>query len=62
MEDGISDSEAMKLILSSYDENKSKESLNNSQETNTYILDKENQEELVDPFTYKLVNYEVKIL
>lgn len=59
LEDGISDSEAMKLIQNSYDINKPQESLNDSQNTNMYILDKENQNEPVDPFTYKLMNYEV---
>lgn len=58
LEDGISDNEALKLILSSKDESKSKE--NKSPNTNTFILDEESQ--TVDPFTYKLINIEVRIV
>lgn len=56
LEDTISDTDALKLIQSSNDENKLKESQNISQSMNTLILDDEKQ---IDPFTYKLVNSEV---
>lgn len=61
LESDISDSDAIKLILSSYDENKSKASQNKSQNINTLILDEENQDLTVDPFTFKLMNFEVNI-
>lgn len=62
LEDNISDTEALKLIQNSYDENKLKESENKSQKMNTLILDEESQDQSVDPFTYKLMNFEVKLL
>lgn len=62
LEDDISDNEALKLIQSSNDENKSKENENKTQTTNTFILDEENQDQTVDPFTYKLMNLEVYII
>lgn len=61
LEDGISDTDALKLIQSSYNENKSKESKILSQCINTLVLDEEIQEQSVDPFTYKLMNFEVKL-
>lgn len=61
MEDGISDTDALKLIQSSYIEDKPKESKNPSQYVNTLVLDEEIQEQFVDPFTYKLMNFEVKL-
>lgn len=61
MESDISDSDAIKLILSSYDENRSKASQNKPQNINTLILDEENQDLTVDPFTFKLMNFEVNI-
>lgn len=60
LEDNISDTEALKLIQNSHDESKSKESENKSQKMNTLILDEESQDLSVDPFTYKLMNFEVK--
>lgn len=62
LEDAISDNEALKLIQSSNDENKSKENENKSQNINTFILDEESQDQTVDPFTYKLVNLEVIVI
>lgn len=50
----------MKLIQNSYDESKPKESENKSQKINTLILNEENQDQSVDPFTYKLMNFENK--
>lgn len=61
MEDGISDTDALKLIQSSYNEKKSKESKNPSQCVDTLVLDEEIQDHSVDPFTYKLMNFEVKL-
>lgn len=61
MEDTISDTEALKLIQSSYDGSKPKESEDKLNDVNKFILDEENQDQLVDPFTYKLMNYEVII-
>lgn len=60
LEDGISDSEALKCIQSSYDGNQSIEDANRSQSVNTLILDEDNQEQ-TDPFTFKLVNSEVTL-
>jgi len=59
LEDDISDTEALKLIQNSYNESKSLESKNEPQQTNTLILDEEIQDQSVDPFTYKLMNFEV---
>lgn len=59
LEDDISDAEALKLISSAYDENKIKENQNKSQDINTLILDEESQDQSIDPFTYKLMNFEV---
>lgn len=61
MEDSISDTEALKLIQSAYDGSKPKESEDKVNDVNKFILDEENQDQLVDPFTYKLMNYEVII-
>lgn len=61
LEENISDTEALKLIKNSYDESKPKESENNSQKINTLILNEEIQDQSVDPFTYKLMNFEVKL-
>lgn len=61
MEDDISDNEALKLIQSSSDLNKSKDN-EKSQNTNTFILDEENQDQTVDPFTHKLMNLEVLVI
>lgn len=61
MEDTISDIEALKLIQSSYDGSKLKESEDKLNDVNKFILDEENQDQLVDPFTFKLMNYEVII-
>lgn len=61
LEDNISDTEALKLIQNSYDKSNSKESENKLQKMNTLILDKESQDQSVDPFTYKLMNFEVKL-
>lgn len=58
LEADISDSEALKLIQSSYSENKSKESQIESHNVETLILE-EIQDQSVDPFTYKLVHNEV---
>lgn len=62
LEDDISDNEALKLIQSSSDENKSKENEKKSQNINTFVIDEESQDLTVDPFTYKLMNLEVKII
>lgn len=62
LEDDISDNEALKLIQSSNDENKLKETENKSQNTNTFILNEESQDQTVDPFTYKLMNSDVCII
>jgi len=64
LEDNISDIEALKLIQNSYN-NKLKESPKghrNSKNINTLILDEEIQDQSVDPFTYKLMDFEVKLL
>lgn len=61
MEDTISDIEALKLIQSSYDGSKLKESEDKLNDVNKFILDEENQDQLVDTFTFKLMNYEVII-
>jgi intraflagellar transport protein 122 len=60
LEDNISDNEALKLIQNSYDEHKPKES-EEKPYVDKFILDEENQDHLVDPFTYKLMNFEVKM-
>ncbi|XP_027848854.1 intraflagellar transport protein 122 homolog [Aphis gossypii] len=60
LEDSISDTEALKLIQSAYDGSKPKESEDKVNDVNKFILDEENQDQLVDPFTYKLMNYELK--
>lgn len=61
LEDDISDTDALKLIHSSYDDSKQKESKNTSHNSNTLILE-EKENLSVDPFTYKLMNYEVNYL
>jgi len=61
LEETISDTEALKLIQSSYDGSKPKESQDKLNDVNKFILDEENQDQVVDPFTYKLMNYEVII-
>jgi len=60
MEENISDTEALKLLQNSYDESKPKESENKFQKMNTLILNEEIQDQPVDPFTFKLMNFEVK--
>lgn len=64
LEDDISDADALILIHSSYDdESKPKENQSTSQNINRLILDDERQDQSsVDPFTYKLMNYEVNYL
>jgi len=61
LEDNISDTEALKFIQYSYDESKLKESGDKSQKMNTLILNEESQDQSVDPFTYKLMDFEVKL-
>lgn len=60
LDEEISDTDALKLIQNSYNESKPKEFENNPQKMNTLILDEESQDQIVDPFTYKLINLEVK--
>jgi len=64
LEDDISDSEALKLIQNAHDEeSKPKENQYVTQNINQLILDDEKQEQSsVDPFTHKLMNYEVSYL
>jgi len=61
LEENISDTEALKLIQNSCNESKPNESENKSQKMNTLILNEEIQDQSVDPFTYKLMNLEVKL-
>lgn len=56
LEDNISDTEALKLIQCSNNISKSNESQNIPQNFNTLIIEEENQ---IDPFTHKLMNFEV---
>lgn len=57
----MSDTDAFKLIQSSYDENKSKECQNKSNNINTLILDEDSPDQSIDPFTFKLMNFEVRL-
>lgn len=60
LEDEISDTDALKLIQGFNDDEKPNERQDPSQNVNTFILDEESQDQSVDPFTYKLMNFEVK--
>lgn len=63
MEDNITDTDALKLIQSSYDGKKlKKDNQNKSQNSNMLILDADEEgqdQSVIDPFTYKLINFEV---
>lgn len=61
LEDDISDTDAFKLIQSSYNEAKTKESQNKSHNINTLILDEDGPDLSVDPFTCKLMKFEVRL-
>lgn len=59
LEDDISDAEAIKIIRSSYSENKLKESHIESHNVDTLVLEEEFQDQSIDPFTYKFVHNKV---
>ncbi|XP_050423327.1 intraflagellar transport protein 122 homolog [Adelges cooleyi] len=60
VEDDISDTDALKLIHSSNDVVTSQTNQSKSQDTETLVLDEENPDNSIDPFTYKLINFETE--